>query len=585
MKGRTEREEDSKEGNENFLFSLYQKFKKHEKNKNDEAETNAENEQDTLTELSEEPMAETTERQPFSLLALQQMSLDCAQKYGFSPREPCIESFLGDFVPDNKEVEDLLQNLDREAQNVLQAVEKTADVEPRPKVNGRVLIYISQDGMQAWAFVFPPLFGGEPVNHEEVLNAMHIMQVKAGIDEDAVSKLTQESVWLHLIRIAAGTAPENGIDGRIEEVIPHTVGTPYMESSSDIVDYKNLNWIVHVQEKEVICKIIPPTPGKPGISVLGKEIPCTSGKKPPLPVGKNTQLSEDGTEIIAKTDGQIFYENDQYRVTDVIQIKGDVDLSTGNIDVKGNVFVQGNVRDGFWVKATGDVNISGSVGAATVQAGGSLFVRSGINGSDQGRLQAGGDVKCRYIESAEVQAGGSVFADSISNSNISCNGSAVVESGHGVIVGGSITAMEEIRAKEVGNERGLVTRLNLERTPEHIAQKTRVTKEYETVKEQVHTAKAQLKALDKSDDPEIVKAVKDIHFRLSIFLVKQDKLKQQMDEIQAREEKLSYAKMKISTLYPTVAARINGISRLIIGEETNCLIFQSDTDLEIGRFS
>lgn len=606
MKMESERDEDSKSGSTSFLFSLYQKFKKHIVSENteadaetDEAEENAKIKAKDIEEMADSPLTDDkstaaepkpsdaisydSKQQPLILLALQQICHEWTMEKGQPTRGPSFENYLGDSVSFNEEIEALLKNLDSEAQNMIKAVEATSEASPRPPIDGRVMAYISKDSLHAWEFVFPPLLGGKPVSRDDILGALKAMDVTTGIDGNAIDLLAQESKCMKLIQVAAGTAPENGENGRIEEVIPQTVGTPYMESDADLVDYKNLNWLVHVQENDIICRIIPATSGKSGISVLGKEIACVSGKKPTLPMGKNTQLSEDGTQIVAKTDGQIFYENGQYKVTDIININGDVDLSTGNIDVKGNVLVQGNVLDGFCVKATGDVNIAGIVGMGTVEAGGNIFVRSGINGNEQGRLCAGGDIKCRYIESANIYADGSIYADSIANSTVVCGDTVAVESGHGAIIGGSITAMAAIHVKEVGNERGQVTRLNLERPPEFIAQKEKVTKESQVVQEQVDTAQNQLKMLEKGEDPEIQAAVKNIHFRLSIFLVKQEKLKQKMKEIREKEEKLSMAQIRIATMYPTVAARINGVSRVFDKEATNCLIFQSGTDLELGR--
>lgn len=600
MKQKTER--DKEEKSESLLLSLYQKFVKRRDSakteKTDQPEEQSAQERAQPPDLGEPPADSETKQtaeiptydasqMTVTLLSLQKFYGLWAQENSTPVRDPGCGSYIGNLPPPwDDETTDLLKKLDTEAEGILKAAESTENVTPRPKIDGRVEVAVSKDGLRAWIFVFPPLFGGTPASAEAASAALKAAGVTTGVDEETVAQAVQERAYMRLFLAAAGTPPVNGEDGRIEEVIPHTVGTPYMQSDKDVIDYKNLNWLVHVEEKQLICRVVLPTPGKSGLSVQGKEISCTPGKKPDLPIGANTQLSEDGTEITAKVEGQIFYENNRYKVMDVIQIQGDVDLSTGNINVKGNVFVQGNVRDSFIVRATGDINIAGSVGMATVEAGGNIFVRNGINGNEQGTLRAGGEIKCRYIESAKVYAAGNLYADSIANSTVVCGSSVLAESGHGVIIGGSITAMEGIRAKEVGNERGQVTRLSLECTPEFLELRKSVTKEFQEIQSKIETAQQQTDVLKKGEkDPKIQAALKDIHFRLSIFLVKQEKLKKLMNEIEEKEEKLDMAQIRVVTMYPTVAARINGVSHIFNKEATNCLIFRSGTDLELGRTS
>ncbi|MCH4240025.1 MAG: FapA family protein [Oscillospiraceae bacterium] len=591
------------------LFSLYQKKSKGEKQPQQnvaESESEARRDENKVElfsqsdkkitaeekfpQINASDSVESMESRHIELPFLQQFYDLWAQENGKEKRIVTPQSYLDISVALNEKIISVLLQLNSETKSVLEALKMTEKTEQELKVFGKASAFVSADKMSAWAFAFPPLNGGTPVTESDIHKALESAHITFGVDAEAVNRLTQPEHWMHLTRIAQGKKAQPGTDGRLEEVIPTTVGKPQVVSDHrtaeyDVVDYKDLNWLVHVKKDDLICRIIPATQGESGMNVQGAEIKGAPGKKPSVPSGKGTCVSEDGKTILAATDGQIFYENGKYRVTNVINIEKDVDLSTGNIDVEGNVFVHGNVRDGFQVRATGDVTISGSVGAGIVIAGKNLFVSRGINGNHQGRLHAGADVKCQYIENADVNAGGNVFSDSITNSTVVCDHKVQVESGRGVIVGGTIISMEGIYAREVGNQRGIATRLIVDKTPEFVEDKVQAQKDLDEVTSSIQTAEKQIGVLSPgADDPQIAQAIKSLNFHLSINRVKCEKLNDKMAEIQATEERIQNARIQINRLFPITAIRMNGFTRNFTNDDTNCLLFQSDEGLSVGHF-
>ena len=71
--------------------------------------------------------------------------------------------------------------------------------------------------------------------------------------------------------------------------------------------------------------------------------------------------------MIAARSGHLEFANNAFHVRPVLEIKGDVDYGTGNIDFNGDVHIFGDVREGFDVRATGTIIINGLVEAATVE--------------------------------------------------------------------------------------------------------------------------------------------------------------------------------------------------------------------------
>ena len=87
-------------------------------------------------------------------------------------------------------------------------------------------------------------------------------------------------------------------------------------------------------------------------TVLDQEIPAKSGKNVPLPQGRNTEISEDGTQLLASIAGSVEFTGRSFQVKPVLEISGNVDFSTGDLDFLGDINICGNVLSGFTVRAT-----------------------------------------------------------------------------------------------------------------------------------------------------------------------------------------------------------------------------------------
>ena len=87
-----------------------------------------------------------------------------------------------------------------------------------------------------------------------------------------------------------------------------------------------------------------------------------------LQVVRQARQVVDENIIVADLDGQLVENNNKIIVDPTIEIKGDVDLSTGNIDFNGSVLIKGSVQAGFAVRADGDVEIRGTISGGNVEA-------------------------------------------------------------------------------------------------------------------------------------------------------------------------------------------------------------------------
>jgi uncharacterized protein len=166
--------------------------------------------------------------------------------------------------------------------------------------------------------------------------------------------------------------------------------------------------------------------------------------------------SDDGLTIIADVNGEATFINGKINVETVYTINGDVDLKTGNQFFLGTIVVNGNIEDGFSVKATGNIEVKGNVGRAEVAAEGDVIFHQGVAGKGSGTVTAGKNVWAKFIENAQVVAGNNVIVtQSIINSDITADRRIICSGGkHAAIIGGRYRACEEINAKSIGTATG-----------------------------------------------------------------------------------------------------------------------------------
>ena len=276
--------------------------------------------------------------------------------------------------------------------------------------------------------------------------------IVAGINSEKLIELINNPVYNRNILIAQGSVPINGINGSYVFNFATQKSFKPKEREDGTVDFNDISFVQNVIKGQVLCTIKLHTDGIEGFTVTGEKLPCEKGKPVSNLVGKNTELSEDGTVIYSTIDGHVEFNGTKIYVNETLYIQEDVDNSTGNIKVNGNVVVRGMVLAGFCVEAGGNIEISGTVESAVLKAGGKIILRSGIIGSE---LHCNGDLSSRFIEDCNVTVKGDVKAEYIMSSNITCGKSIKIVGAIAKIVGGSCIAGKDIETRTIGTLAGV----------------------------------------------------------------------------------------------------------------------------------
>ena len=310
----------------------------------------------------------------------------------------------------------------------------------------------------------------EEIKKEDLISHLKSYGVVYGIMEDAIENIVKSKIFDKPVLVAVGKKPVDGKDGQIVIIKPEQTEDGQSIADKGKIDLRELPARMRtiVKAGQTVAEIIPPTEGEEGRNVLGRVLKPKVGKPPQLKLGRNVRLIEDGKKVVAAVGGILIAATDgTIDVNEVLNVQGDVDYSTGNIDFPGEVRIKGDVKPGFAVKAKGDVVVGGVIEAATVVSFEGSVSALGIKGREKGIVKAKEEVRAKFVENAVVEAGKAVIVDGpITNSQIKAEEKVIAKGSKGVIVGGTISAGSYVEAEEIGSELGVSTHVEVGVEPE-----------------------------------------------------------------------------------------------------------------------
>lgn len=223
-------------------------------------------------------------------------------------------------------------------------------------------------------------------------------------------------------------------------------------------NYYELKLINKVKAGDWLGERIEAKEGIPGRTVIGNTIKAVKGKQFPLLYDRNTVyelLVNNKTVLYSKINGAVNYTEGKITVSNHLDITGDVDFNTGNINFDGYVTINGTVTDGFSVEATKDIEINSPLGIGNVKEikslQGSIFIKGGIVSKTQSVIDAKKDIYTKFADNATLQCGG------LANIGFYCINSTVnakevfIESTKGNIIGGHIKAETKVTSAIIGS--------------------------------------------------------------------------------------------------------------------------------------
>lgn len=255
-----------------------------------------------------------------------------------------------------------------------------------------------------------------------------------------------------------------GVDGYVEWTIDQERQEESESAADDeTIDFRQQSAFLMVKPGQVVGTLHPPTIGEDGRDVTGKALLAKTGREYRLDVDESLLIDANGS-IIVQDEGVLEREGRKARVRRRIEIPGYVDFNTGNIDFNGDVIVGRGVRDCFVVKAAGDVEVSGLIEAATIEASQDLHAKGGFAGRERGTANIGRNLVAKYLDNVQGKVLGDLAVD---REVINCD--LVVMGGinmpNGTIIGGNVIATNQVRIATLGSNGNVPTYVTVGAVP------------------------------------------------------------------------------------------------------------------------
>lgn len=430
----------------------------------------------------------------------------------------------------------------------------------------QAIVYLSEDQMAAWLLLIPPAGEGHDLTQLAFEQQLADQGAIHGVDEELISHLLDlPDRYFCLFLIARGTPPVDGKDGYVIDRIPRETRPSAKLGELAKADYNMLHLVRRIEKGDVICEIVHATKATNGITVSGELVPGKNGAKPEIPAGRNTKLSEDGRFLVAARSGHVEFSGLNFLVKPVLEIEGNVDRSTGDINFLGDVHIHGDVTNGSIVRAMGSIQIDGAIEVCTIEAGENLIVSSGVQGQDRAVIRAHKSVFAKYLEHCTVYARNSVEADCIIDCEICSNGDIRARTGRGVIIGGTMRAAREVTADIIGSKAERPTVIILGGLPCERYERRQILQELEDSKEELERLRLWVHR------PETKKEIAALETSVRVARLKLERFDKEYEayfQAQSEERRRLYA----DVVYPQTEVRIDDAIEKITYLEHGCKI-------------
>lgn len=466
----------------------------------------------------------------------------------------------------------------KKRRKILSAIaQKQEAILERQAKSGDFMFEFSTGNMAAYVTV---LVEDRMITREGLLDILEQNNIRLGILEDGIEKVISGQYVKKAVLIAKGQIPHKGEDGWYEFFFRTRVERRPKVLENGSVDYQDMDWFELVNEGQKLAYYHEALDGIDGYKVTGEIIKAQKGFERKVLTGKGFKLEEDKKTYTAVIDGMITLENNEMIVNNHLEL-GEVTMATGNIRFNGSIHVLGDVGYGTVIQAAGDVVIDGTVEAATIESGGSIVLKKGMNSAGAGLISAKKDVVSKFFESAKVVANGNIEVNKCLNSQLYAGG--IISSGK-VIAGGVSQAERGFRIKHVGNQAGLHTVLKLKVNEKLWEQNRSIKNTISDIKQELQMLKNSYEEVKQKFPPEIRNSM-DLFGKLEKAIFTKEKQLEKFYRLdEEMEQKLKgFRETKVviaGQAYEGTVLEING-TRWLAKNQTNITVKKRHDEMEV----
>lgn len=447
-------------------------------------------------------------------------------------------------------------------------------------------VTVSDNGMSAYILIPPPNTPDVKYTATQIIETLHHAGITTGIMSDAIADFLASSEYNRPVPIAQGIPAVNGVDGFFTYHFKTTLDNKPKELPDGSVDYRSIDLYEPVTAGSVIATYTPAVPGINGVTVKGTVVNAMPGKEQKPLKGTGFSISEDLTTYTSQLNGKIEFNCDTITITNVMEIKSDVDIASGDIVFDGDVIIHGNVLSGSMIHAGGELTILGNVEGAYIFSDGNMQIKGGMQGSGKGVVECNSDVWGKFFEQSTLRIKGDLHSNSLLNCNAYVMKNIYITGKRGIIVGGDTVSIGSIEATIVGNAAEAKTKLSAGMTDVMMHEVGTLEKRVLETKENLSKLKqvlSQMNSMENVDkEPKLIAMRKRIIVSIKIL---EDQLSESSASLDYNLSAISeYSTPRIVVrkfLYPGTGIMLNGIHLTVNDTYTNVCLKTSEGAIQI----
>lgn len=446
------------------------------------------------------------------------------------------------------------------ANDGLGSAKKSLDAElvqkQRERLNeaGPFDLKVSKDGLRAEVSYFSPMAFKKASHLRDdkwVKKWLTRKGVRYGYSKEikeAVAQAIAEQKSMQGMLLARGIEPGKHAGPYVVAVRPDTPPDEDDESAEDseeqdsedsleLVNLREQQNKSFCEEGEVVARLDFHERAKPGVNVYGKKIPVSDFEDMEVKLGE--LVERKGMKFYATAQGVASVGEDSVIVRKAYLHKGDVNLSSGNIDFDGSVCIQGSIDIGARVRATEDLVVRKNIHSGDVFVGGDLTVRHGIATAGKGCIRVMGHATSEYIENSVIECHGVLrVKKALLNSEVLAGEGIKGVRKRAIIAGGFLSCYGNFETGELGFQTGVRTDLQVGVPLKHVKSMRIRNKRVFKLEAFLDDIAAQLQELKKKSFTQVTGEQKDY---LAQLKAKEIRVKRIIKTLQAQLKTMSQA--------------------------------------------
>ncbi|WP_319778037.1 FapA family protein [Maridesulfovibrio sp.] len=345
-----------------------------------------------------------------------------------------------------------------------------------------------------------------------------------------------------------------------------------VEKNDGSVDYYNMGYVQSVITGQVLAQWVAPA----------EDSSCGLGQRyypeKKFPRGPNTKLNPNNQDqLIATRNGYVFYnEEGLITVKELLNVRGDVNLSTGNIFFVGDIVVHGSIKSGLDVKAN-NINVKGIIEQANVHAAGFLKCDGGIKGNSNGFVESKGSLRTSFCENATLVSSGNIIIEkNCMHTKVYCEGKFAAK---GRFAGGQCYSDQYVFiGEQLGGGLSAASQVIVGYNPVLLLQIDKISAQISAQKEEIRSLQ-QIMTSGSSTTPEFTQKIEKCEMKIRFL---RNKKKQFWGKIQ-QTEKLESCRIMVQGIVKSGVEISIGPAYMQVNEPLeNVFFYYENNEVKVG---